>query len=359
MLGSLVNRVKAAASAFSTGGYNAATGGRRVIHMGSTTRGVNSLALSDGPQLLSRARKAAMDTDLAAAGINAFISEVIGTGRRPHFKHPDPATRAKLQREWNLWVPQASSTRRLGPGGKPESCQNFYMQEALVCRNLAEAGEAFARLRPRLVSDLSPTGLRVPLQIELIEPEQLAFWRQSGDMASPNNIMRGSIEFDAIRQRVAYHFYRDHPGDSTVWPNAYEVTRVPAESVLHVIEFIRGNQIRGITPLAPILIQLADLDDYDDAERFRQKLGAYLFGWQETLTPDDPNQSGTSTSVGTDQAASGTSYAEVAPGQLKILDTNAGEKFGFYAHPGTPNGYAVFVREQQRTDRTTRGRGSA
>ena len=348
-LGSLGRRLKAAAGAFSTGGYNAATGGRRVIHMGSTTRGVNSLALSDGPQLLARARKAAMDTDLAVAGIAAFVAEVIGTGRPPHFKHPDPVTRQKLQREWNLWVPQASATRKIGPDGKPDSFQSFYGQQALVCRNAVEAGEAFARLRPRLVSDLSPTGLRVPLQIELIEPEQLAFWRQSGEMASPLNIMRGSIEFDAIRQRVAYHFYRDHPGDSTVWPNAYEVVPVPAQSVLHVIEFIRGNQIRGITPLASILIQMADLDDYDDAERLRQKLGAYMFAWKETTTPDDDdNHSRSTTSAGTDQADAGTAYVESAPGQLTMIDVGAQEKMGFYAHPGTPQGYAVFMREQQQ-----------
>jgi lambda family phage portal protein len=167
-------------------------------------------------------------------------------------------------------------------------------------------------------------------------------------MASPTNLIRGGIEFDQIQQRVAYHFYRQHPGDSTIWPNAYEVTRVPAESVLHVIEFIRGNQIRGITALAPILIQLADLDDYEDAERLRQKLGAYHFAWRKSLTPDDPNLPNPTGSVGNDQASAGTAYVESQPGQMTMLDANVGEDFGFYAPPGTPQGYAVFVREQQR-----------
>jgi hypothetical protein len=72
-----------------------------------------------------------MDNPVASASIGAFVSEVIGTGRRPHFKHPDPVKRKMLQREWDLWVPQASSTRRIGPGGKPDSCQSFYAQQAL------------------------------------------------------------------------------------------------------------------------------------------------------------------------------------------------------------------------------------
>lgn len=335
-----------------TSGYNAATMGRRTISMGTSSRGVSSLALADGAMLLMRARKAAMDNPMAANGITSFVAEVVGTGIRPHSRHPDPDIRHTLEREFHLWTKQSSAARRVGPGGKPDSLQDFYTQEALVTRNVVEAGEAFARLRPRFASDLSPTGLRVPLQIDLIEPEQLAFWRMSGDVASPDNLVRGSIEFNAIHERVAYHFYREHPGDSTIWPNAFEIVRVPAQSVLHVMEFIRGNQVRGITSLAPILVQLSDLDDYDDAERMRQKLGAYLFAWKKTLTPDDPQLNTVETQVGNDAAPPGSAYTESAPGQITILDTNAGEEFGFYNHPGVANTYAEFMRVQHETAST-------
>jgi lambda family phage portal protein len=298
--------------------------------------------------LTARARKAVMDNPLAANGVTSFIAEVVGTGMRPHSKHSDPKIRRNLEKEFALWTAQSSATRRIGPGGKPDSLQNFWMQQQLVCRNVVEAGEAFCRLRPRRADDLSPTGLRVPLQLDLIEPEQLAFWRSSADMASPNNIVRASIEFNPIHERVAYHFYREHPGDSTLWPNTFDVVRVPADSVLHVMEFIRGNQIRGITSMAPILLQLSDLDDYDDAERFRQKLGAYMFAWRESLTPDDP-QLNTVATAGTDTAPAGAAYVESMPGQMTMLDANAGEKFGFYAHPGVANTYGEFMKVQRQT----------
>lgn len=331
-----------------TSGYNGATNGRRMINVGNSTRGVSSLALSDGPMLMARARKAAMDNPLASNGITSFIAEVVGTGIRPHSKHSDPVIRRNLEKEFSLWVPQSSATRRVGPGGRPDSLQDWFTQQALVCRNVVEAGEAFARFRPRYASDLSRTGLRVPLQIDLIEPEQLAFWRTSGDMASPNNLVRGSIEFNPQRERVAYHFYREHPGDSTIWPNSYEIVRVPAENVLHVMEFIRGNQIRGITSLAPILLALADLSDFDDATRLQQKLGAYLFAWKKTLTPDDP-QLQSATTVGNDTAPDGSAYVESQPGQMTVLDTNAGEEFGFYAHPGVGQTYGSFMKVQRET----------
>ncbi|MEI9971023.1 MAG: phage portal protein, partial [Ignavibacteriota bacterium] len=330
-----------------TSGYNAASRGRRTINMGETYRGVNSLALADGPQLLARARKSVMENGLAANGITSFIAEVIGTGIKPHSKHSDPTKRQLLEKEFRLWCAQSSATRRIGPDGKPDSLQSFFVQQELWCRNIVEAGEAFARLRPRLPADLSPAGLRVPLQIDLIEPEQLAFWRTSATDQAPGSIVRGSIEFDAIHQRTAYHFYREHPGDSSIWPNSFEVVRVPAGSVLHGIEFSRGNQIRGITSLAPILIQLADLDDFSDGTRLAQKLGAYLFAWRKSLTPDDP-QMAAMASVGNDTAPAGTAYVESQPGTMTMLDTAAGEEMGFYSHPGVANTYEAFMRIERQ-----------
>ena len=335
--------------AVTTSGYNAATTGRRTINMGQSSRGVNSLALADGPQLLGRARKAVMENPLAANGVTSFIAEVIGTGIRPHSKHSNPDTRRSLEKEFSLWTAQSSASRRTGPDGKPDSLQDFYQQQALVCRNVVEAGEAFARLRPRVAADLSPSGLRVPLQIDLIEPEQLAFWRMSGEGMVPGNIMRASIEFDQIHQRAAYHFYREHPGDSSLWPNSFEVARVPAGSVLHVMEFLRGNQIRGITSLAPILIQLADLDDFSDGTRLQQKLGSYLFAWRKSLTPDDPQLNSMVGTVGTDVAPAGAAYVESQPGTVTMLDTNAGEEMGFYSHPGVSQTYEVFMKIERQT----------
>jgi len=333
--------------AFQTSGYNAATNGRRMMNVASSTRGVSSLALADGPMLTARARKAVMDNPMASIAVTAFVAEVIGTGIRPHFRHADLVKRRALEREFALWSVQASATRRLGADGKPDSLQDFWGLQQLVCRNVIEAGEAFSRNRYRVAGDLSPTGLRVPLQLDLIEPEQLAFWRNSGDMASPQNIIRAGIEFNQIHERVAYHFYREHPGDSSIWPNAFEVVRVPSGDVLHVMEFIRGNQIRGITSLAPILSAMADLDEFSDATRYRQKLGAYLFAWKKTLTPDNSNLDLSGT-AGNDVAAPGSAYTEMAPGQLNVLDANADEDFGFYAHPGVENTYEAFQRIEGR-----------
>jgi lambda family phage portal protein len=336
-------------AAWTTSGYNAATSGRRMISAGSSTRGISSLALADGPMLTARARKACMDNPRASSGVAGFVSEVIGEGIRPHSKHSDPDTRRKIEKEFALWVPQASAARRIGPGGKPDSLQDFFTQQQLVCRNVQEAGEAIARLRYRTAADLSPSGLRVPLQIDLIEPEQLAFWRTTGDMAQPTNLIRAGIEFNLIHERVAYHLYREHPGDSSIWPNSFEVVRIPAADILHIMEYIRGNQIRGITGLAPILTALIDVDDFSDATRLAQKLGAFLFAWKKTLAPDDSGFASSATAGITDTAPAGAAYVESQPGTVTMLDANLNEEFDFYAHPGVANTYEVFMRGELQT----------
>jgi lambda family phage portal protein len=328
-------------------GFTAATGGRRLLNVGNSTRGTSSLALADGQMLMARARKAYMDNPLVVNGIRSFIAETIGTGIRPHSRHPKKEVRQILEREFALWVAQSSAARRIGRDGTGDSLHDFYAQQGLVCHNVVVAGEAFARLRWRRAADLTPGGLRVPLQIELIQPEQLAYWRNSGKMSSPTNLIRGSIEFDQIHQRVAYHFYREHPGDSTLWPNTFEIVRVPAQDILHIMEPSADEQIRGITSLASILLALSDVDDYKSSERLRQKLGAFQFAWKKTATPEDPGFIGTTT-AGNDQAPVATEYVEAQPGATTVLDTNAGEEFDFYAHPGVPVTYEAFLRESHR-----------
>src|SRR5690242_5197437 len=123
-----------------TSGYDAARMGRRTLSVGTSTRGAASLALSDGASLLARARKAEMDNPLVTSGLIGFGAEVIGRGMRPHFRHPDPDKRRQLEREWNLWAPQASAVRRVGPDGKPDSMQGVYLLQLLACRSVVQAG---------------------------------------------------------------------------------------------------------------------------------------------------------------------------------------------------------------------------
>ena len=96
-------------------------------------------------------------------------------------------------------------------------------------------------------------------------------FEKTGTAANGNRIRCG-IEFDFIGRRVAYHFRRRHPGDSTDQRVAMpETVRVPAADVLHIYRPIDAGQIRGLPHIAPAMVRLFLLDQYDDAELDRKK----------------------------------------------------------------------------------------
>jgi lambda family phage portal protein len=152
---------------------------------------------------------------------------------------------------------------------------------AMGAREMFVAGECFVRLRPRRTED----GLLVPLQLQLLQSEMLPF--EKTETAANGSRIRCGIEFDSIGRRVAYHFRRRHPGDSTdqgmVTP---ETVRVPAQDVLHIYRPIDAGQIRGLPHVAPAMVRLFLLDQYDDAELDRKKTAAMFAGFITKTAPE-------------------------------------------------------------------------
>ena len=100
------------------------------------------------------------------------------------------------------------------------------------------------------------------------------------EQVQPNgNRVKAGIEFDGIGRRIAYHVYREHPGESALFGTAGETVCVPADQVLHLYRPLRPGQIRGVPWLAPVLLKLHELDQYDDAELVRRKTAALFAGF--------------------------------------------------------------------------------
>jgi capsid protein len=92
------------------------------------------------------------------------------------------------------------------------------------------------------------------LQLQLLEAEHLPFDKNEAD--GNGNQIRCGIEFDKIGRRVAYHFYRKHPGDNTDQSGKGEIVRVPASEILHLYRPQRPGQIRGVPWISPALVKL-------------------------------------------------------------------------------------------------------
>ena len=280
---------------------------------------INSLVASGGPRLLARSRELVVTNGYAANACEAFASNLVGDGIKPSSLIGDPTLRDQVQRLWLAWTDEADA----------DGLTDFYGLQAMVAREMFVAGECFVRLRPRRAED----GLLVPMQLQLLQSEMLPF--EKTETAPNGNRIRCGIEFDAIGRRVAYHFRRRHPGDSTdqgaVIP---ETVRVPAADVLHIYRPIDAGQIRGLPHIAPAMVRLFLLDQYDDAELDRKKTAAMFAGFITKTAPEEPMMGETQADL------DGAAIASLEPGTMQVLLPGEDVKFSSPADVG--GGYEAF-----------------
>ncbi len=280
---------------------------------------INALVASGGPRLLARARELVVTNGYAANACEAFAANLVGDGIKPSSLLEDGELRDRVQRLWLAWTDEADA----------DGLTDFYGLQAMVAREMFVAGECFVRLRPRRPED----GLRVPLQCQLLQSEMLPF--DKTETAPNGNAIRCGIEFDRIGPRVAYHFRRRHPGDSTdrgdVLP---ETVRVPAADVLHIYRPLDAGQIRGLPHVAPAMVRLFLLDQYDDAELDRKKTAAMFAGFITKAAPEEQLMGAV------EDADDGTGIASLEPGTLQVLLPGEDVKFSSPADVG--GGYEAF-----------------
>ncbi len=194
--------------------------------------------------------------------------------------------------------------------------------------------------------------MSVPLQLQVIEADHLD---ESYNTQAPNgNEIRMGIEFNAGGQRVAYHLYREHPGESylSTIPMRRSVCR-PAKSCTSIGR-LRPGQKRGRPWLASVISIIHELNEYLDAEQVRKKAAA-MFGGFITAGPQDvesiPNIFGRDAADTADHA--GAQILALEPGTFPALPPGMDVKFSEPADVG--NSYEPFVKHQER--RISRGLG--
>lgn len=285
---------------------------------------INSLVASGGPRLLARSRELVVTNGYAANACEAYAANLVGDGIKPSSLIEDGELRDRIQRLWLAWTDQADA----------DGLTDFYGLQAMIAREMFVAGECFVRLRPRRAED----GLLVPMQLQLLQSEMLPF--EKTETANNGNRIRCGIEFDLIGRRVAYHFRRRHPGDSTDRSGSFmgdtipETTRVPAEDVLHIYRPIDAGQIRGLPHVAPAMVRLFLLDQYDDAELDRKKTAAMFAGFITKNAPEDPMMGEVK------DTGEGIGIASLEPGTLQVLLPGEDIKFSSPADVG--GGYEAF-----------------
>lgn len=273
------------------GGFDATSGQRRLKGFVTSRAHVNALIAASGPEMNARARWLVRNNGYAANAIESWAANTVGDGISPNSSIEQASRKDAVQRLWLAWTDDADA----------EGMTDFYGLQRRAAREVFMTGEVFLRFRSRRPED----GLTVPLQIQMLPSEMLPLNHNAVD--GNGNIIRQGIEFDRVGRRVAFHFLRRHPGDSTDPGLSGETVRVPASEVLHIIDPVEAGQLRGVSRFAPAIVKLFLLDQYDDAELDRKKVAAMYAMFVTSPAPDNP-------------LAPPDEEYEVAPGQVVRLD---------------------------------------
>jgi len=273
--------------------------------------------------LRARSRDACRNNPIARAAIERMVTDIIGSGIAPKSLAAGDDLRMALIDAWEAWSLDCDY----------EQQTDFYGLQTRALRAMLESGEVLALLEADPASG-------IPLKIRLLESDHLPFKNER--LNSGHQIVDG-IELDTRGRRVAYWLHPRHPADVDLRQN--EPVRVPAARVLHLFEATRPGQLRGVPALAPVLVRLKDLDEFDDAQLVRQKI-ANLFVGFITRPPPEPGMGGV---VGPDDKPLPDAVADQPPLVLKpgtFQGLGEGEGIAFSTPPGTSTGYREFTRLQ-------------
>lgn len=306
-------------------GYDGASMARRLSPWIPNRNHINSILATEGPMLRARTRQLIANNAYGANASETFTAYATGVGIVPSPAVDNEGLKKRIKDAWTAWTDEADA----------DGLTDFYGLQSLAARALFDAGEVFIRRRDRFASD----GLIVPFQLQLLEAEQLDAGYTI--LNGPNgNAIRCGIEFNAIGKRVAYHFWRNHPGDGTQFINQAERVRVPAEQVLHLFKPLRPGQIRGRPWLTAAMVKMYDLDRYEDAELVRKQGAAMFMAFIEQEYGEDIGNTGL-VDDGTEADSTGTAEVDLEPGLAHLLPTGHKVHFNEPADVG-PN-YEPFI----------------
>jgi len=291
--------------------YDGAKTGRRTSGWSTGGNSANSEIAPALSLLRNRSRDLVRNNPYAAKAINSLVSNAIGTGITP--------TLSEGQELWQKWTAECDADGQL----------DLYGLQMLIARTVRESGECLVRFRYRLPSD----GLSVPMQLQVLEPDYLCDWKFE-NLTGGGYIQHG-IEYDAIGRRVAYWLYKQHPGELAPQLNGLLPYRVDASDVLHIYEKTRPGQSRGVPVLAPAMLKMRDLDDYEEAELVRKGIESCFAAF---VTTDND-----ALTLGDASTESGHRLENLSAGMIQYL--KSGESVTFGAPTGV-NGYNDYIKTQ-------------
>lgn len=308
-------RIRATAQARTLMNYDAASRGRRTYGWKSPATSADAAAGGNRARLRNLSRDMIRNRPLAVRGQDVVTGNVVGTGIMPSVKVTDGQDVAPAMQVLRDHL-MTSAIDAYGVSALPA------LQRQVMNAVFAD-GEVLVRRRMR---DLRyEPDLMLPFQIQLLEVDYLD---ETITSYGQNEVIEG-IEYGPTGKAVAYHLYDQHPGDyRRNTKGKFTSTRVPAQQILHIRRIDRPGQMRGVPWLAPVMMTLGELSDYQEAQILKQRIAAMLAFFVEASDDGD--------------VYSGAEMAKLEPGA--VVGLKSGQKIT-PSEPPRVDGYEEFVRE--------------
>lgn len=207
----------------------------------------------------------------AENALRVIVNNTVGAGIDGQPTNMDGTKNAALNNLWERWA----ETSEIDADGRLDIAGI----QALAMNTIAESGEVIIRRRYRRGN----SGLTVPVQIQILEPDYLDD-SKDGALADGSEII-GGVEFNKRGEATAYWLRECHPGDIQSFRTGIASYRVPASEIIHAFDPKRAGQGRGYPWCAAAIRRMKDFDDYEDAQLVRQKIAACFAGFVEDMVP--------------------------------------------------------------------------
>ena len=284
----------------------------RLIHWTLGMARINGQLKQDYPTMVRRARDLAQNNDFVTGYLENLERNVIGPDGfrlqslvRDASGAPDQARQTQIRELWEFYQGEEFNFV------SSDALQGGREFDVLVLNTLVIDGEVFIWRRP---DPASPFGIRYEV-IDSLDVDYLYNVERTED---GGRIVMG-VRIDARNRPVSY-FVRESRSDFYQTGTRFEL---PASEVLHLFRKRFPGQVRGITRLAAAVLNIAQLDEYKEAEIIAAKLqSANCIIYEKTGVSDD---------LGGSANAAGDVMWDVAPGQAGLAPE------GYTAKQITPN----------------------
>lgn len=282
-------------------GYDAARRDRRTDGWRATGGSANAELSGALPTVLKRSRDMCRNNEWAVNGKRKWVAHMVGTGIVPRPDVKAARAKAAARDAWTAFSDQCD----------PEGLTDYYGIQARLAGEVFEGGAAFLRwyVRP------SSFGLKVPLQCEVLEHDFLD--TQKTEIAGDDVIIHG-VQYDRYGRRVGYWLFPSHPGElSIIRRGGFQSRFVSAEWCDHIFRVDRPGQVTGVPWLAPTMLRLRDMQDWEEAELVRKKIEACFTVF---VRRDGSGPGGLAQAAGQKTDSQGKRIEKIGPGLIVYTD---------------------------------------